>query len=117
MTFDALVTNAGRLRILSALAGGAGRDLEFVELRQETRLTDGNLASHARRLQGAGFVTIQKAIRDNKPVTSYRLTDVGRAALESHVRALMQAIQPRETAVAPASPHASSAAYDEEWID
>jgi DNA-binding HxlR family transcriptional regulator len=112
MAFDALVTNAGRLRILAALAGGAGRDLEFVELRRETELTDGNLASHARRLQGAGLIAIHKSIRQNKPVTSYRLTGEGRAALESHVRALMQAVLPRESDIAPAAPR-----DDDDWVD
>jgi len=115
MPFNALVTNAGRLRILAALAGAEGRDLEFVELRQETELTDGNLASHARRLQDAGLIAIQKELRDNKPVTSYRLTNDGRTALESHVRALMQAILPREPAAAAHAAMTSS--HDDEWID
>jgi len=69
MAIDALVANAGRLRILAALAG-SGRQ-EFVALRQNTRLTDGNLASHARRLHSAGLIRSTSNFRAGKPVTSF----------------------------------------------
>jgi hypothetical protein len=52
MPFDALVANPGRLRILTALVAEPRQ--EFVRLRERTRLTDGNLATHAKRLCGAG---------------------------------------------------------------
>ena len=42
MTFDPLVSNAGRLRILTALAEEP-RGQAFVQLRSRTGLTDGNL--------------------------------------------------------------------------
>ena len=86
MSFDAVVTNPGRLRILTALA--VEERQEFVHLRRTTQLTDGNLASHARRLQSAGLVAIDKQFRGGKPVTSFELTAAGRSALESHVRAV-----------------------------
>ena len=54
--FDSVIASSGRLRILAALA--AESRLEFVGLRKRTHLTDGNLATHARRLETAGFVTI-----------------------------------------------------------
>src|SRR5947209_20005884 len=90
MSFDALVANAGRLRILTALAA-AGRQ-EFVPLRKATCLTDGNLAAHARRLGAGGLIEIDKQFRAGKPVTSFALTAAGRAALESHARSLLAAI-------------------------
>src|SRR3954467_15611367 len=90
MSFDSLVANAGRLRILTALAGEDR--LEFVRLRRATDLTDGNLSAHAKRLQSAGLVDIQKSFRDGKPVTTFHLTDEGRERLTAHVRALMAAV-------------------------
>ena len=87
---DALVINPGRLRILTALA--ASRREEFVPLRNRTRLTDGNLAAHAKRLQSAGLIEIDKAFRDGKPVTSFTLTGAGRAALEAHAREVLAAV-------------------------
>jgi DNA-binding MarR family transcriptional regulator len=93
MAFDTLVSNAGRLEILTALAVEETQD--FVTLRKRTHLTDGNLASHAKRLQSAGLVNVNKTFRDGKPVTSYHLTPDGRKALESHVRRLMSALSQR----------------------
>jgi DNA-binding MarR family transcriptional regulator len=99
MAFDTLVSNAGRLEILTALAVEETQD--FVTLRKRTRLTDGNLASHAKRLQGAGLVAVNKSFREGKPVTSFHLTPDGRKALEQHVRRLMSALSQRRVAPAP----------------
>jgi DNA-binding MarR family transcriptional regulator len=93
MSFDPLVANPGRLSILTALA--VEERQEFVDLRSRTRLTDGNLASHAKRLQSGGLIEIDKQFRDNKPVTTFALTADGRKALEGHVRRLMSALSQR----------------------
>ena len=70
-----------------------GRAVEFVRLRERTRLTDGNLACHAKRLQSAGLVAVDKRFRDGKPVTSFVLTPAGRAAMEDHVERLLAAVR------------------------
>jgi DNA-binding transcriptional ArsR family regulator len=106
MSFDALVTNPGRLRILTALAARG----------TETKLSDGNLATHARRLQQAGLITIHKQIREGKPVTQFDLNREGRVALEEHARLLMQALR-SEPIPAAAVSHAPLAVHEEEWID
>src|SRR3954468_18522093 len=90
MALDALVANPGRLRILTSLVTEPTQ--EFVRLRERTRLTDGNLSTHARRLKNAGLLAIDKSFRAGKPVTTIILTTEGRRALESHVRGLMQAL-------------------------
>ncbi len=103
MSFDAVVANPGRLQILTALAVEERQD--FVQLRGVTQLTDGNLSAHAKRLQSAGMLQIDKQFRDGKPVTSFLLTPAGRSALESHVRKLFAAIsQRRISAPAPSVP-------------
>ena len=93
LTFDPIVANPGRLAILTALA--VEERQEFVTLRKHTNLTDGNLASHAKRLQGAGLVTVDKSFRAGKPVTCYVLTADGRRALEAHARRVLAAISHR----------------------
>src|SRR5688572_3861903 len=60
MAFDPLVSNAGRLAILAVLARETSGPADFVAVRRETRLTDGNLSAHARRLHSAGLIDIQK---------------------------------------------------------
>lgn len=128
MSPENLIANPGRLKILTALAVDSRQ--EFVHLRRQTKLTDGNLASHARRLASAGFIAIDKQIRDGKPVTSLALTTEGRTALESHVRRLMAAISQRrvssdapstpiaEVTVSPSTPVIENHAHTEDtWVD
>ena len=130
MGFDSLVANSGRLRILTSLA--VEERQEFVRLRRATQLTDGNLASHARRLESGGLIAIEKEFRAGKPVTHFMLTIEGRRALEAHTRRLIAAISHRRLtpSVAPESEPvlepvevaapvqlASHALSDEDWVD
>ncbi len=110
MPFDSLVANPGRLRILTALAA---EPRPFVQLRRQTGLTDGNLSTHARRLQSAGLVTIEKIFEKGKPTTTLHLTRAGRDALTSHVQALQDALQPTSSTItAPAIEEEPS-----DWVD
>ena len=113
MALDSLVANPGRLRILTSLVEEPSQ--EFVRLRDRTNLTDGNLSTHARRLQNAGLLAIDKTFRSGKPVTTITLTTQGRNALESHVRGLMKALNliPSEKTVS----FAASPAQDDDWVD
>lgn len=118
MPFDALVANPGRLRILTALVTEPRQ--EFVRLRQRTRLTDGNLATHARRLCGAGLIAIDKSIRGGKPVTSLELTVAGREALEAHAHHLLAVLHPPTTAthaIEAEPPPTTGDAEDDDWVD
>jgi len=130
MAFDPIVANAGRLTILTALA--VEESQEFVQLRSATKLTDGNLASHARRLRTAGLIAVEKQFRSGKPVTSFTLTPDGRKALENHTRRLIAAISHRRMTAGPAATDdrapapivakaaavvPSGVAGDDEWVD
>ena len=128
MAFDALVANPGRLAILTELA--VEERQEFVRLRRRTRLTDGNLAAHGKRLSAAGLIAIDKQFRDGKPVTTYLLTADGRKALEAHARRLFAAITHRRLGAsaaaapspAPTPPPAAvlvegPAADHDDWVD
>jgi DNA-binding MarR family transcriptional regulator len=114
MSFDTLIANPGRLRILTALA--VENRQEFVQLRKMTRLTDGNLSAHARRLSTGGLIDIEKQFRDGKPVTTFHLNSEGRRRLTEHAAALLAAISPAAQA-SPLAPIAAGAPDEEEWID
>ncbi|HEX8912266.1 MAG TPA: transcriptional regulator [Humisphaera sp.] len=126
--FDPLVVNPGRLSILTALATGAddAGGTEFVHVRRVTRLTDGNLASHAKRLADGGLIEVQKQFKGGKPVTSYLLTPAGRDALAAHVRRVSSAVGVGGR-LPPAEPHpevrriaaapVSSSRDESDWID
>jgi DNA-binding MarR family transcriptional regulator len=124
MALDALIINPGRLRILTALA--TRRSQEFVQLRGATNLTDGNLATHARRLASAGLLAIDKSFRDGKPVTTFTLTQRGQGALMAHVESLMRAVRIRpgpadtlqeQPAAAVVVPSHRPSTSEGDWID
>ena len=102
-SFDSVVANAGRLRILAALA--REREAEFVHLREVTRMTDGNLSAHARRLAEAGLISIEKKFKGEKPVTSFRITQAGKYAIKAHAKELLAAVEEGDEGL------------DEEWVD
>lgn len=109
MAFDSVVSSPGRLRILTALAQESKQP--FVELRRVTGLTDGNLTTHARRLQSAGFVTIHKSIEAGKPLTTLQITRDGRDALQAHAQSLLSALEPQ---VVPSSRDPEAL---DDWVD
>ena len=76
---DAVVHQRVRLGILSALAAGGATT--FSDLKGMLDLTDGNLSVHARKLEDAGYVAVQKSFDDRTPRTDYELTAAGRKAL------------------------------------
>ena len=49
-----------------------------------TGLTKGNLSVHLSKLEEAGYVAIEKTFRGKYPLTMCRLTEQGRAVLESY---------------------------------
>jgi DNA-binding MarR family transcriptional regulator len=114
-TFDAMIASSGRLRILTTLVAQPRMEMNFVRLRHSTGLTDGNLATHTRRLEAAGLVRIDKSFQDRKPVTQVQLTAPGRSALELHARQLLEALNPssQETSVETAA----EVEVEEPWID
>ena len=75
---DDVIHGRVRLAVMAYLSGAESAD--FATLRAKTGVTDGNLSVHLRKLEDAGYVAIDKAFVDRKPVTSCTLTDAGREA-------------------------------------
>lgn len=91
-SFDRLIHERTRLAIVSALAVNAS--LTFNEMKQLLRVSDGNLSIHARKLEDAGYIACTKSFAGRLPKTEYRLTALGRRALEKyldHMEALIRA--------------------------
>ena len=66
--------------------------LSFTRLKQVLGETDGSLGAHLRRLEDGGLLRAQKAFRDRKPVTWYRLSADGRQCLKRHLAGLARLI-------------------------
>jgi DNA-binding MarR family transcriptional regulator len=55
--------------------------LDFVFIQSQTGMTGGNLSSHIRKLEEAGYISVRKEFQDARPRTSLRLTKAGRTAV------------------------------------
>ncbi len=62
--------------------------VEFSELKELLKLTDGNLASHSRALEKKEYIEIKKEFVGRKPKTSYRITQLGRESFKKHLQSL-----------------------------
>lgn len=80
---DDLIHSRIRLAVMAILA--AVDDAEFTYLRDEVNTTDGNLSTHLRKLEDAGYVDVRKMFVDRRPVSRYRLTAAGRDAFREYV--------------------------------
>ena len=78
--------------IVSALA--VNGSLRFTDLRDLLGITDGNLKSHANRLEAARYIECAKSFEGNGPKTEYSLTRTGREELQAylgHMEAIIRA--------------------------
>jgi len=90
LQLDRVIHEKGRLAIMSALA--ASNELSFTELRGLLSMTDGNLTTHIRTLQEAGYVGVTKSFRDSRPLTTCTLTKSGRDAFAAYLALLEQIV-------------------------
>jgi DNA-binding HxlR family transcriptional regulator len=96
LELDRLIHERMRLAIVSALA--VNHSLSFNELKRLLDTTDGNLSVHARRLEEANYIVCTKSFAGRMPRTEYRLSSVGRRALErylDHMEALIHSTRDR----------------------
>ncbi len=87
-SIDQIIHAPARLRLMTQLYVVESADATF--LVNATGLTWGNLATHLRKLEDSGYVTITKGYRGRKPHTDIALSAKGRQAFHKY-RATMQA--------------------------
>ena len=91
LQLDRVIHEKGRLAIMSMLA--ASPELSFTEMRDTLKMTDGNLTTHIRTLQEAGYVSITKSFQNNRPLTTCSLTVGGKKAFTNYINLLEEIIQ------------------------
>lgn len=87
LELDRMVHEPARLAILTVLSSAESVEFKFME--QITKLSKGNLNSHATKLESAGYIEVTKAFRGKIPVTRFRITPSGRDALAAYWQHLM----------------------------
>jgi DNA-binding MarR family transcriptional regulator len=85
---DPVIHERVRLSIAAALA--VTPEVSFSELKEMLNLTDGNLSAHARTLEEAGYLVLEKTFQDRRPLTTMRLTLKGRKAFDRYLKTLRQ---------------------------
>lgn len=93
--FDELIHPSTRLAIVSLLA--AADWAEFAFLRDQLNLSDSALSKQLTTLEEAGYVNIDRPVRDRRRRVRARLTPVGREAFQGHVAALVAIVGNAET--------------------
>ena len=75
---DPVIHAQPRLRVMVALAAlPDGDEITFPRLQELAGMTAGNLATHLRKLEDAGYITVTKSFRRRTPVTYLALTRPG----------------------------------------
>ena len=85
---DKIIHEPARLMLMAYLYVIESADFLFLE--RQTGLTRGNLSSHMSKLEGAGYVDVQKEFVDKIPRTLFSLTDKGREAFQEYRKNMKQ---------------------------
>jgi DNA-binding MarR family transcriptional regulator len=86
---DPLIHAPARLRIIATLAALPDGDaLSFTRLQDMIGLTPGNLITHLRKLEDAGYIGTEKTGNGAASCTTVALTHQGRTALDTYTTAL-----------------------------
>lgn len=80
-----------RLRLMALLF--KHRDIGFATTRDLLALTDGNLASHATKLEQAGYLHARRVLLREGFELRYRITPEGSAAFQAYLAALRDFLQ------------------------
>ena len=83
--------NRIRLALMSLLM--VEEVLDFNQVKETLELTDGNLSSHAAKLEEAGYLEIEKRFVNRKPQTLYKATNEGKRAFRDHLDGLEEIIR------------------------
>jgi DNA-binding MarR family transcriptional regulator len=88
---DPVIHAPARLRVVVTLATlRDGDNLSFTRLQDLLGLTPGNLITHLRKLEDAGYVTTVKSGRGVTSRTSVSLSEQGRKAFDNYTAVLRQ---------------------------
>lgn len=90
---DDIIHSRIRLAVMAMLAGV--ERAEFTFIRDKVGATDGNLGTHLKKLEEAGYLAVHKHFLSRKPVTDYALTKKGRQAFAQYLKQLEALLPPR----------------------
>jgi DNA-binding MarR family transcriptional regulator len=92
---DDVIHQPMRLRIMAALAAGAGKgeEFDFARLKSITQASDGNLGAHIETLERASYIEVERGYQGRRPRMVVRPTPQGLSAYKEHVAFLRSIIE------------------------
>lgn len=88
---DKIIHEKGRLSIMTLLTGRG--EWAFQDLKVELGMSDGNLITHLRTLNTAGYVQEFRDESGRRPRTHYKITSAGRKAFKSYIDLLEEIVK------------------------
>jgi DNA-binding transcriptional ArsR family regulator len=85
---DPILHSPLRLAIISLLVKEG--ELDFNTLKEKTGATSGNISVQFKKLEEAGYITIEKSFIKNYPHTDVRISKKGLTAFEQYVNTLKE---------------------------
>ncbi|PPK92012.1 winged helix DNA-binding protein [Kineococcus xinjiangensis] len=86
---DPVIHAAARLKVTATLAAlGPDDRIAFPRLQKLLDMTAGNLSTHLRKLEDAGYVEVTKTHERRTPATYVALTATGRSAFRDYTAAV-----------------------------
>lgn len=88
---DDVIHSRIRTAIMAVLV--SVEEAEFTFIRDKINATDGNLSVHLKKLEDHNYIAVSKEFIERKPVSRYRITEIGRKAFEDYIKKLESIIR------------------------
>jgi len=85
---DPILHSPLRLAIISLLVKEG--EFDFNSLKEKTGATSGNISVQLKKLEEAGYITIEKSYRNNYPHTGVSISKKGLTAFEEYINSLKE---------------------------
>ena len=89
--FDTILHQPIRSKLIATLI--SNEEMPFKALKEQLSLTDGNLSSHLKKLEGEKYIIIEKSFEGKRPKTVVKISQNGRDAFKNYIKQLKQFIQ------------------------
>jgi DNA-binding MarR family transcriptional regulator len=89
--FDPILHQPVRSKLMALLI--SNEELSFKVLKEELKLTDGNLSSHLKKLEEIKYIEIEKFFEGKRPKTVVKVSDSGIEAFKKYIKELKKFIE------------------------
>ena len=89
--FDTVLHQPIRSKLIATLLNN--EEMPFKALKEELKLTDGNLSSHLKKLEEVKYIQIDKFFEGKRPKTVVKISSTGRDAFKAYIKQLKQFIE------------------------